>query len=42
LDNTFETGRKVTKDFKQNMPIHFDYFLPKWNYVAKPSTTVEG
>jgi hypothetical protein len=42
LDKAFKTGRKVTKDFKQNIPIHFDNFLPKWNYVAKPSTTVVG
>ena len=37
LDKTFETGRKVTQAFKQNIPIYFDDFLPKWNYVAKPS-----
>ncbi|MCK5720180.1 MAG: hypothetical protein KAH84_09575 [Thiomargarita sp.] len=34
LDKTFETGRKYADGFKQNMKIKFDYFLPKWNYVA--------
>ncbi|HRJ41344.1 MAG TPA: ISAzo13 family transposase [Caldilineaceae bacterium] len=37
LDQVFETKRKVTADFKENIPIHFDDFLPKWNYVARPS-----
>lgn len=37
LDKAFETGRKVASDFKQNMKIQFDHFLPKWNYVAVPS-----
>lgn len=35
-DRVFHTKRKVTDDFKQNIPIHFDDFLPKWNYVAFP------
>ena len=36
LDQLFETKRKVADDFKKNMPIHFDDFLPTWNYVARP------
>lgn len=36
LDKVFDTKRKVADDFKQNMPIHFDDFLPQWNYVARP------
>ena len=36
LDQVFETKRKVTDGFKENMPIHFDDFLPHWNYVARP------
>jgi len=36
LDKTFETGRKYADDFKENMKIKFDDFLPKWNYVAVP------
>ena len=29
LDKTFETGRKYAADFKENMKIKFDNFLPK-------------
>ena len=36
LNKTFETGRKVADDFKENMRIQFDEFLPQWNYVAVP------
>lgn len=37
LDKTFEIGRKVAHDFKENMKIQFDEWLPQWNYVAAPS-----
>jgi len=37
LDKTFETGRKVASDFKENMRIQFDDFLPRWNYRAVPT-----
>ncbi|RKZ38664.1 MAG: ISAzo13 family transposase [Gammaproteobacteria bacterium] len=37
LDKTFETGRKYADDFKKNLKIKFDEFLPKWNYVAVPT-----
>jgi hypothetical protein len=37
LDKTFETGRKVTDNFKKNMRIQFDKYLPQWNYVAVPA-----
>ena len=37
IDHLYETGRQVAKDFKQNMPILFDDFLPKWNYRAIPN-----
>lgn len=40
LDNTYQTGRKVSKDFKSNMKIVFDEFLPQWNYTAKPELQV--
>jgi len=33
----FETGRKYADDFKENMKIKFDKFLPKWNYVVVPN-----
>lgn len=32
----YQTGKKVPESFKQNMPIVFDEFLPKWNYTAQP------
>jgi Rhodopirellula transposase DDE domain len=36
LDKVYQTGRKYTADFKQNMKILFDDHLPKWNYRAVP------
>ncbi len=36
LDKVYETGRKVTEEFKQTMKIVFDEYLPQWNYTAKP------
>ena len=36
LDKVYATGRKYAKDFKNNMTIKFDDFLPKWNYTAMP------
>ena len=36
LDKLYETGRKVSDAFKQNMPIVFEPLLPKWNYWAVP------
>ena len=39
LDKVYETGRKYTADFKQNMKIIFDDHLPKWNYRAVPEIT---
>ncbi len=38
LDKVYQTGRKYTKGFKENMKILFDDFLPKWNYRAVPQT----
>ena len=40
LDKSYQTGRKVTEDFKSNMKIVFDEFLPQWNYTAKPELQV--
>lgn len=40
LDKTYQTGRKVADDFKSNMKIVFDAFLPQWNYTAKPELQV--
>jgi len=36
LEKTFETGRKVAEDFRDNMKIVFDDYLGNWNYVAVP------
>jgi Rhodopirellula transposase DDE domain len=36
LDGIYETGRKVTDEFKQTMKIEFDDYLPQWNYTAVP------
>ena len=35
-DKMYETGRKVTQEFKKTMEIVFDEYLPQWNYTAKP------
>ena len=39
LDKVYQTGRKYTDGFKENMKILFDDLLPKWNYRAVPSKT---
>ncbi len=36
IDTVYKTGRKAASDFKANMPIRFDDYLPQWNYVAQP------
>ncbi len=36
IDAVYETGRKATDDFLEQMPIIFDDYLPQWNYVARP------
>ena len=36
LNQVYETGRKVTEEFKQTMEIVFDDYLPQCNYTAKP------
>jgi hypothetical protein len=37
IDKVYETGRKVNKQFKENMRILKDNYLPQWNYVAVPA-----
>jgi hypothetical protein len=38
----YETGRKYSKNFKENMKILFDDFLGQWNYIAVPQNyTIE-
>lgn len=36
IDKVYKTGRKVGEDFKKNMSIIFDEYLPEWNYRAIP------
>jgi len=36
IEKIYETGRKATEAFKENMPILFDDLLPKWNYRIVP------
>ena len=40
IDKIYQTGRKVANEFKQNMPIVFDEYLPQWNYSAVPNAEV--
>lgn len=42
IDKLYQTGRKATEDFKANMSIVFDEFLPQWNYTAVPQTTANA
>ena len=37
LDKVYQTGRKATEAFKQNMPTIHDEFLSQWNYRAVPA-----
>ena len=37
LEKVYRTGRKYAEGFKENMKIHFDDLLPKWNYRAVPT-----
>ena len=39
-NNTYQTGRKVALDFKSNLKIVVDEFLPQWNYTPKPELQV--
>jgi hypothetical protein len=36
MDKVYQTKRKATDSFKENMPILFDQVLPRWNYRAVP------
>lgn len=40
IDKLYEKGRQVTEEFKKNLPILFENFLPKWNYRAIPNVDV--
>jgi len=36
IDKVYQTGRKISQYFKENMKIIFDEYLPVWNYRAVP------
>ena len=38
IEKIYETGRKASEEFKNNMPIQFDDILPNWNYQVVPQT----
>ncbi|MEO3705211.1 ISAzo13-like element transposase-related protein, partial [Trichormus azollae] len=40
LYNTYQTGRNVAVNFKSNLKIIFDQFLPQQNYTPKPQLQV--
>jgi len=40
IDTIYETGRKVSEGFKENMKIRFDEYLSRWNYTAVPQQTL--
>jgi Rhodopirellula transposase DDE domain len=42
VDQIYEIGRKVSDDFKKNLKIVFDEYLPKWNYRAVPQITKQS
>jgi hypothetical protein len=37
IKKIYDTGRKVSEGFKDQMKILFDEYLPKWNYTAIPA-----
>jgi hypothetical protein len=42
LDRAYQTGRKAADNFKEQMRIVFDDFLPRWNYRAVPLLSSNG
>ncbi len=40
IDREYKTGRKASEDFRENIPIIFDDYLPQWNYRAVPNGQV--
>ena len=39
---TYATGRKVTANFKEHLPVIFDDELPQWNYTIPPRDSHNG
>ena len=42
IDKEYQTGRQISDDFKENMSIVFDDYLPNWNYQAVPVPLKNG
>ena len=40
LNKSYQIGRTVTENFKENIEIVFDSILPRWNYTAKPTLQI--
>ena len=40
IEHVYQTGRKGAEDFKANIRIVFDTFLPRWNYRVLPNQTL--
>ncbi len=38
IEGVYETGKKVATEFKENLPIIFDEYLPQWNYTVQPQS----
>ena len=38
IEGVYETGKKVAQEFKENLPIIFDEYLPQWNYTFQPQS----
>jgi len=38
IKKVYECGKNTTEEYKKNMTIIFDEYLPRWNYRAVPST----
>jgi hypothetical protein len=38
LNKLYKTKREATDRFLESLPIHFDDFLPDWNYVVSPTS----
>ena len=39
IEGVYETGKKVAIEFRQNLPIIFDEYLPQWNYIVQPQSS---
>ncbi|HZJ19597.1 MAG TPA: ISAzo13 family transposase [Pricia sp.] len=37
-EKVYATGKKASEGFRENMPVEFDGFLPKWNYTLRCQT----